>query len=90
MLLQNRLDARIAGAIKHKVDHERQEWDTTSPEWKRRCEVAQVAMFSDTLRSVFIHQVVEQRGGDEAHEIEVGAEKLRTAAIFFLASTPKS
>jgi hypothetical protein len=87
MLLQNRLNQRIAAAIKHKIDVERLEWDTESSEWKTRCEIAQVAMFSDKERTAFIHHVTEQRGSGAAHEIEAGVTKLRTAAIFFLAST---
>jgi hypothetical protein len=86
MLLQNRLNQRIAKAIKHKIDSERLEWDTKSTAWKTRCEIVQVAMFSDEERTTFIHHVTEQRGSDAAHEIQSGAAKLRTAAIFFLAS----
>jgi hypothetical protein len=86
MLLQNRLNQRIVSAIKNKIDVERLEWDTESAEWKTRCEIAQVAMFSDGERTTFIHHVTEKRGSAAAHEIEAGAAKLRTAAIFFLAS----
>jgi hypothetical protein len=86
ILLQNRLNQRIANAIKHKIESERLEWDTKSTAWKTRCEIAQVAMFSDEERTTFIHHVTEQRGSDAAHEIQSGAAKLRTAAIFFLAS----
>jgi hypothetical protein len=87
MLLQNRLNHRIADVIRHKIQSEREESDTESAEWKTRCEIAQVAMFSDGERTTFIHHVCEKRGSNAAHEIESGATKLRTAAIFFLAST---
>lgn len=86
MLLQNRLNQRIANAIKNKIESERLEWDTESTAWKTRCEIAQVAMYSDQERTTFIHHITEKRGSDAAHEIESGAAKLRTAAIFFLAS----
>ena len=86
MLLQNRLNHRIADTIRHQIQSERQECDTESAEWKTRCEIAQVAMFSDSERTNFIHHVSERRGSTAAREIETGATKLRTAAIFFLAS----
>ena len=87
MLLQDRLNQRIANAIKDKIEFERAEWDTTSTAWRTRCEVARVASFSDAERSVFIHHVTERRGSAAAGEIESQATKLRTAAIFFLASS---
>jgi hypothetical protein len=87
MLLQDRLNQRIANAIKDKIEFERAEWDTTSNAWRTRCEVARVASFSDAERSVFIHQVTERRGVAAAGEIQSQATKLRTAAIFFLASS---
>jgi hypothetical protein len=87
MLLQDRLNQRIANAIRDKIDFERAEWDTTSDAWRTRCEIAQVASFGDTERSVFIHQVIERRGTEAADEIQSQATKLRTAAIFFLASS---
>jgi phage baseplate assembly protein W len=88
MLLTNRLDERIAEAIRHQIDNERTDADTTSDAWRSRCEVAKVAMFSDVERSVFIHHVSERRGGVVAHEIEAQAKTLRTNAIFFLARKP--
>jgi hypothetical protein len=86
MLLQNRLNHRIAEAISHKLQSERKQWDTESTEWKMRCEIAQVAMLSDCERTTFIHHLSEQRGSGAAAEIEAGATKLRRAAIFSLAS----
>ena len=88
MLLPNRLDQRIAEAIKHQIDNERTGSDTTSDAWRSRCEVAKVAMFSDAERSVFIHHVSERRGSVAAGEIESQARTLRTNAIFFLARKP--
>jgi phage baseplate assembly protein W len=88
MLLPNRLDQRIAEAIRHQIDNERTGSDTTSDAWRSRCEVAKVAMFSDAERSVFIHHVSERRGSVAAHEIESQAKTLRTNAIFFLARKP--
>jgi hypothetical protein len=88
MLLPDRLDQRIAEAIKHQINDERAVSDTTSEAWRSRCEAATVAMFSDTERSVFIHHVSERRGSAAAHEIESQAETLRTNAIFFLARKP--
>ncbi|CAN7786310.1 hypothetical protein LJR034_008683 [Caballeronia sp. LjRoot34] len=87
MLLQDRLNQRIATAIKDKIEFERAEWETTSNAWRTRCEAARVASFSDAERSVFIHQVTERRGSAAAGEIQSQATKLRTAAIFFLASS---
>ncbi|WP_346730582.1 hypothetical protein [Caballeronia sp. dw_19] len=86
MLLQNRLNQRIAETIKQSIELERQEADTSTASWRQRCEVAQVAMYGDAERTTFIHHVTEKRGSDAAHEIQSGAAKLRTAAIFFLAS----
>jgi hypothetical protein len=87
MLLQDRLNQRIANAINDKIEFERAEWDTTSDAWRTRCEVARVASFCDAERSVFIHQVTERRGSAAAAEIQSQATKLRTAAIFSLASS---
>jgi phage baseplate assembly protein W len=88
MLLPDRLDDRIAEAIKHQIDNERAASDTSSDAWRSRCEVARVAMFSDAERSVFIHHVSERRGNVAAREIESQASTLRTNAIFFLARKP--
>ncbi|MEM5289458.1 hypothetical protein QEN71_43655 (plasmid) [Paraburkholderia sabiae] len=87
-MLPDRLDQRIAEAIKHQLADERGVSDTTSEAWRSRCEAATVAMFSDAERSVFIHRVSERRGSAAAHEIESHAETLRTNAIFFLAMKP--
>ena len=88
MLLPDRLNQRIAEAIKHQINTEREQADTTSPVWRERCEVARVAMFSDAERSVFISHVTERRGSAAAREMQSQAETLRTNAIFFLARKP--
>jgi hypothetical protein len=88
MLLHDRLNERIAEAIKLQLDNERGALDTTSDAWRSRCEVAKVAMFSDAQRSVFIHHVSERRGNVAAREMESQATALRTNAIFFLARKP--
>ncbi|WP_180737002.1 hypothetical protein [Paraburkholderia sp. PGU19] len=87
-MLPDRLNERIAEAIKHQIDNERAASDTSSEAWRSRCEVAQVAMYSDAQRSVFIHHVSERRGSGAAREIESQASTLRTNAIFFLARKP--
>lgn len=88
MLLPDRLDQRIAEAIKHQIENERAVSDTSSDAWRSRCEIAQVAMYSDAQRSVFIHHVSERRGSAAAREIDSQASTLRTNAIFFLARKP--
>lgn len=88
MLLPDRLNQRIAEAIKHQIDTEREQADTASPDWRARCEVAQVAMYSDSERSVFIHHVSVCRGSAVAREMQSQADTLRTNAIFFLARKP--
>jgi phage baseplate assembly protein W len=88
MLLSDRLNQRIAEAIKHQINHERDQADTSSAVWRARCEVAQVAMFSDAERSVFIHHVSERRGNATARAMQSQAETLRADAIFFLARKP--
>ncbi|SAK98476.1 hypothetical protein AWB76_07537 [Caballeronia temeraria] len=88
MLLPDRLNQRIAEAIKHQIDTEREQADTASPVWRARCEVAQVAMYSDSERSVFIHHVSVRRGSTAAREMQSQADALRTNAIFFLARKP--
>jgi len=84
-LLPDRLDQRIAEAISHTIDEERAHADTTSSAWRQRCEVAQVAKYSDPERRVFLSHVAERRGEAAAHELERSAGELRTTAIFFLA-----
>lgn len=88
MLLPDRLDQRIAEAIRHQINDERSVSNTSSEAWRTRCEAATVAMFSDAERSVFIHHVSERRGSAVANEIESQAKTLRTNAIFFLARKP--
>ena len=88
MLLPDRLNQRIAEAIKHQINSEREEADTTSAMWRARCEVAQVAMYSDAQRSLFISHISERRGSVAAREMQSQAEALRTNAIFFLARKP--
>jgi phage baseplate assembly protein W len=84
MLLQNRLNQRIAETIKQTIESERQEADTSTASWRQRCEVAQVATYGDAERNTFIHHVTEKRGHDAASEIFSEAAKLRTTAIFIL------
>jgi len=88
MLLPDRLNQRIAEAITHQINTEREQADTSSPVWRERCEVARVAMFSDAERSVFISHISERRGSAAAREMQSQAETLRTNAIFFLARKP--
>ena len=83
-MLPDRLDQRIAEAISHTIDEERAHADTTSPAWRQRCEVAQVAKYSDPERRVFLSHVAERRGEAAAHELERSAGDLRTTAIFYL------
>ncbi|KMZ11431.1 hypothetical protein BHUM_05409c [Candidatus Burkholderia humilis] len=85
MLLPDRLNQRIAEAIKLQIDHERDRADTTSVVWRERCEVVRVVMFSDTERSVFISHISQRRGSAAARAMQSQAETLRTDAIFFLA-----
>lgn len=84
-MLPDRLDERIAEAISHTIDEERTTADTASPAWRARCEVAQVAKYSDPQRRVFLSHVAERRGNAAARELEQSASQLRTTAIFFLA-----
>lgn len=84
-MLPDRIDQRIAEAISRTIDEERANADTTSPAWRQRCEVAQVAKYSDPERRVFLSHVAERRGEAAAHELEQSAGELRTTAIFFLA-----
>ncbi|GJH30663.1 hypothetical protein CBA19CS42_39125 [Caballeronia novacaledonica] len=88
MLLPDRLNQRIAEAITHQINTEREQADTSSPVWRERCEVARVAMFSDAERSVFISHISERRGSAAARAMQSQAESLRTNAIFFLARKP--
>lgn len=85
MLLGNRLNTRIAETIKTQIAQERLQSNTETAEWRARCEVAQVAMYSDAERATFIHHITERRGADAAREIHSQATTLRTSAIFFLA-----
>ena len=84
-MLPDRLDERIAEAIGHTIAEERPTVDTASPAWRARCEVAQVAKYSDPDRRIFLSRVAERRGEAAAHELEQSASELRTTAIFFLA-----
>jgi len=87
-LLPDRVDERIAEAISHTIAEERANADTASPAWRARCEVAQVAKYSDPDRRVFLSHIAERRGDAAAHELEQSASELRTTAIFFLARKP--
>jgi phage baseplate assembly protein W len=88
MSLPDRLNQRIAEAIKNQIEDERDSVDTASAVWRERCEVARVAMFCDAERSVFISHVSERRGSAAAKEMQSQVETLRTNAIFFLARKP--
>ncbi|WP_235028284.1 DUF7696 family protein [Caballeronia choica] len=88
MLLPDRLNQRIAEAIKHQITYERDQADTSSAVWRARCEVAQAAMLSDADRSIFIHHISERRGSAAARDMQSQAETLRTNAISFLARNP--
>ena len=87
MSLPDRLNQRIAEAIKHQITHERDQADTSSAVWRARCEVAQAAMLSDADRSIFIHHISD-RGSAAARDMQSQAETLRTNAISFLARNP--
>jgi hypothetical protein len=87
-LLPDRLESRIAEAISHTIAEERESADTASPAWRQRCEVAQVAKYSDPERRIFLSHIAERRGEAAAQELEHSASKLRTTAIFFLARKP--
>ncbi|MFM0700717.1 DUF7696 family protein [Paraburkholderia sediminicola] len=84
-MLPDRLEERIAEAISNTIGEERTTADTASPAWRARCEVAQVAKYSDPQRRVFLSHIAEHRGDAAAHELEQSASELRTTAIFFLA-----
>ena len=88
MLLPDRLDQRIAEAIKNQIANERNTADISSDAWRSRCEIAMLAMMSDAERSVFIHHISERRGSVGAKEIESQARALRTIVIYFLVRKP--
>ncbi|MBN3785635.1 hypothetical protein [Burkholderia sp. Ac-20353] len=87
-MLPNRLDARIATVISNTIAEERATADSASPSWRARCEVAQVAMYSDPERRIFLSHITERRGEAAASELEQSASTLRTQAIFILARKP--
>lgn len=84
-MLPNRLDARIANVISNTIADERAAADTASPSWRARCEVAQVAMYSDPDRRIFLSHIAERRGEAAASTLEQSASAMRTQAIYFLA-----
>jgi hypothetical protein len=84
-MLPNRLDARIAETISNRIDEERASADTASPVWRERCEIAKVAMLSDSERRIFLSHVAVNRGSAVASDLESSASQVRTSAIFFLA-----
>ncbi|TDN59012.1 hypothetical protein B0G77_8196 [Paraburkholderia sp. BL10I2N1] len=84
-MLPDRLDARIAETISNTIAQERASADTASPAWRERCEVAQIATFSDTERRIFLSHIAERRGDATAMDLEQAARNMRTTAIFFLA-----
>ena len=87
-MLPNRLDSRIADVISRSIAEERSTTDTTSSAWRERCEVAQVAMFTDSDRRIFLSSIAHRRGEAAANALEQSADALRTHAIFKLARKP--
>ncbi|MDR8093177.1 hypothetical protein KPB05_37610 [Burkholderia gladioli] len=87
-MLPNRLNSRIADVITQTIAEERSATDTTSPAWRQRCEVAQVAMFTDSDRRIFLSSIANRRGEAAARALEQSADALRTKAIFQLARKP--
>ncbi|MGU7775690.1 DUF7696 family protein [Burkholderia sp. MR1-5-21] len=87
-VLPNRLDARIADVISNTIADERTTANTASPAWRARCEVAQVAMYSDPERRIFLSHIAERRGEAAANTLEQSASAMRTQAIFILARKP--
>ncbi|EDT42945.1 hypothetical protein [Burkholderia ambifaria] len=84
-MLPNRLNSRIADVISQTIAEERSAPDTTSPAWRERCEVAQVAMFTDSDHRIFLSSIAHRRGEAAANALEQSADALRTQAIFKLA-----
>ncbi|HDR8935388.1 TPA: hypothetical protein QDB15_004200 [Burkholderia vietnamiensis] len=87
-MLPNHLDARIANVISHTIAEERGHADTGSPSWRARCEAAQIAMYSDPERRIFLSRIAERRGEAAASDLAQSASALRTQAIYFLARKP--
>ncbi|KGW81042.1 DUF7696 family protein [Burkholderia pseudomallei] len=87
-MLPNRLNSRIADVISQTITEERSAADTTSPAWRERCEVAQVAMFTDSDRRILLSSIAQRRGEAAANALEQSADALRTQAIFKLARKP--
>lgn len=87
-MLPDNLDGRVAEAIRHTIDHERESTDTASPCWRLRCEVAHVASLPESERRVFLSHVASNRGDAVAGELAQSAGTLRTEAIFILARRP--
>lgn len=87
-MLPNRLNSRIADVISQTIAEERSTTDTTTPAWRERCEVAQVAMFTDSNRRIFLSSIANRRGEAAANALEQSADALRTQAIFQLARKP--
>ncbi|NIE81852.1 MULTISPECIES: hypothetical protein [unclassified Burkholderia] len=87
-MLPNRLNSRIADVISQTIAEERSTTDTTSPAWRERCEVAQVAMFTDNERRIFLTSIATRRGEAAASVLEQSADALRTQAIFKLSRKP--
>ncbi|KVK86660.1 DUF7696 family protein [Burkholderia sp. MSMB1498] len=84
-MLPNRLDSRIADVISQTIAEERSATDTTSPAWRARCEVAQVAMFTDSDRRIFLSSIAHRRGEAAAHALEQSVDALRAQVIIKLA-----
>ncbi|PRG74659.1 hypothetical protein C6T58_27085 [Burkholderia multivorans] len=69
-MLPNRLNSRIADVICQTIAEERSAADTTSPAWRERCEVAQVAMFTDSDRRIFLSSIAHRRGESTAGHVD--------------------
>lgn len=80
-MLPNRLDSRIADVISQTIAEKRSATDTTSPAWWERCEVAQVGMFTDSDRRIFLSSIAHRRGEAAANALKQSADALRTQAI---------
>jgi hypothetical protein len=85
MLLPNGLNQRIADTISSTIEGERATTDTTTSDWRARCEVAQIAMLADGERRVFLSHIATHRGEAAASNLAQSASEMRTSAIFFLA-----
>lgn len=88
MLLSSSVDQRIADTISRTIESERATNDTTTPAWRARCEVAQIAMLADSERRVVLSHIATHRGEAAASNLAQSASQMRTSAIFILARKP--